>query len=88
MPTQHLQLPLQATLGLKASDRRPSPVHTDRADWNRQQLAENVWLVSLGCSGGAQRACGDHLHLIQHGFQENPFFEKLADFPYVHVEIG
>ena len=31
----------------------------------RQHLAAGVLVVSLGCSGGAQRACGDHLHPIQ-----------------------
>ena len=41
---------------------------------SRQQLAENVWLVSLGCSGGVQRYCGVHLYIIQHGFKGKPLF--------------
>ena len=39
---------------------------------SRQQLVGNVWLVSLGISAGTQRACGDHLHLIQLGFDGKP----------------
>ena len=39
-----------------------------------QQLAENAWLVSLGCSGGPQRSCGVQLHIIQLGFEGNSLF--------------
>ena len=46
----------------------------------RRQLAENAWLVSLGCSGGPQRACGDYLHLIQLGFQGKPILRKIGRF--------
>ena len=47
---------------------------------SRQQLAGNVWLVSLGCSGGPQRYCGDHLPLIQCWFQGNPELLKIGRF--------
>ena len=47
----------------------------------RQQLAEIVWLVSLGCSGGSQRSCRVFLHIIQLGWMENPYFEKWPIFP-------
>ena len=40
----------------------------------RQQLAGNVWLVSLGCSGGAQRSCRVHLHINQLGSRGKPLF--------------
>ena len=54
--------------------------HTGRIG-SRRQLAECAWLVSLGCSGGAQRACGDHLHIIQLGLQGKPIFRKIGRFP-------
>ena len=57
---------------------RPQKVGTGRIG-SRQQLAENAWLVSLGCSGGAPRSCRAHLHIIQLGFKGNPYFETLAD---------
>ena len=38
---------------------------------SRRQLAGGA---SWGCSGGAQRPCGDHLHLIQVKFHGNPLF--------------
>ena len=43
---------------------------------SRRQLAENVWLVSLGCSAGppGQRYCADHLHHIQLGFYVKSLF--------------
>ena len=41
---------------------------------SRQQVAETPWLVSLGCSGGAQRSCRVHLHIIQLGLQGKPLF--------------
>ena len=41
---------------------------------SRRHLAENAWLVSLGSSGGAQRPCRVHLHIIQLGFEGNPYF--------------
>ena len=53
---------------------------TDGIDWNtgrigsRRHLAENPWLVSLGCSGGAQRSCRVHLHIIQLRFYGKPLF--------------
>ena len=47
---------------------------------SRQQLAENAWLVSLGCSGGAQRPCRDHLHIIQHWFEGKPILLKIGRF--------
>ena len=37
---------------------------------------ENVWPVSLGCSGGAQRSCGDHIHLIQLCFYKKTLILK------------
>ena len=43
---------------------------------SRQQLAENVWLVSLGCSGGPQWYCRDHLHIIQRWFKEKTLILK------------
>ena len=39
---------------------------------SRRHLAENPWLVSLGCSGGAQRSCRVHPHIIQHWFYGKP----------------
>ena len=48
---------------------------------SRQQVAENAWLVSLGCSGGAQRSCGVQLHIIQHGFYGKPILRKIGRFP-------
>ena len=33
----------------------------------RQQLAGGALLVSWGCSGGVQRVCGDHIHIIEFG---------------------
>ena len=47
---------------------------------SRQQLAENVWLVSLGCSGGVQRYCGVHLYIIQHWFEGKPILLKIGRF--------
>ena len=47
---------------------------------SRQQLAENAWLVSLGCSGGAQRPCRVHLHIIQLGFKGKPILLKIGRF--------
>ena len=47
---------------------------------SRQQLAENVWLVSLGCSGGVQRYCGVHLYIIQLGLQGKPILLKIGRF--------
>ena len=47
---------------------------------SRQQLAENVWLVFLGCSGGLQRYCGDYLHQIQLGFYRKPLLWKIGRF--------
>ena len=41
---------------------------------SRQQVAENVWLVSLGCFGGAQWSCRVHLPIIQRGFKGKPLF--------------
>ena len=43
---------------------------------SRRHLAENAWLVSLGCSGGAQRPCRVHLHIIQLGFEGKPILLK------------
>ena len=45
---------------------------------SRKQLAEKVWLVSLGCSGGVQRARGDHLHTIQRWLQGKPILRKIG----------
>ena len=45
---------------------------------SRQQLAENAWLVSLGCSGGAQRPGRVHLHIIQLGLQGKPILLKIG----------
>ena len=39
-------------------------------------------------SGGAQRTCGDHIHLIQLELKGKPIFEKSANFPFLHVEMG
>ena len=39
---------------------------------SQQQLAEHVWLVPLGCSGGAQQ--GPSIHIIQFGLQGKPLF--------------
>ena len=47
---------------------------------SRRQLAENAWLVSLGCSGGAQRSCRVHLHIIQRSFYGNPILRKIGQF--------
>ena len=47
---------------------------------SRRQLAENVWLVTLGCSQGAQRACGDHLHIIQRWFTGKPILRRNGRF--------
>ena len=41
---------------------------------SRQQLAENAWLVSLGCSGGPQWSCGVQLHITQRWFEGKPLF--------------
>ena len=48
-------------------------LHTGRIG-SRRHLAENPWLVSLGCSGGAQRSCRVHLHIIQRWLQGKPLF--------------
>ena len=47
---------------------------------SRQQLADNIWLVSLGCSGGAQRSCRVHLHIIQLGFDGISKLRKIGQF--------
>ena len=47
---------------------------------SRQHLAESVGLVSLGCYGGPQRYCGDHLHLIQCWLQGEPILRKIGRF--------
>ena len=48
---------------------------------SRRQLAENVWLASLGCSGGPpKRYCGNHLHIIQLGFDGKPILRKIGRF--------
>ena len=47
---------------------------------NRQQLAAGVLVGSWGCSGGAQRACGDHLHQIQRRFDGKPELLKIGRF--------
>ena len=39
--------------------------------WSRQQLAGGM---SWGCSGGAQRSYGDHIHPIQLRFHGKPLF--------------
>ena len=36
--------------------------------------------MSLGCSGGAQRPCRVHLHIIQLGFQGKPILLKIGRF--------
>jgi hypothetical protein len=46
-----------------------------------------------GCSGGVLEVpsglVGDHIHLIQLlGLRKTPYFEKLAVFPDMHVEMG
>ena len=48
---------------------------------SRCQLAESAWLVSLGCSGGAQRYYGDHLHIFQRWLQGKPILRKIGRFP-------
>ena len=55
---------------------------------SRPHLAENVWLVSLGCSEGAQRSCRTTYTESCLGCRENPYFGKLAAFPYMHVKMG
>ena len=57
---------------------------------SRQHLAKNAWLVSLGCSGGAQRDCGDYLHIIQLWLQGKPILRKNGRFPLycMPVEMG
>ena len=47
---------------------------------SRRQPAENVWLVSLGCSGGPKWYCGDHLHIIQLGLQGKPKLQKIGRY--------
>ena len=54
-------------------------MHTGRIG-SRQQLAENVWLVSLRCSGGVQRYCGVHLYIIQRWFKGKPILLKIGRF--------
>ena len=41
-----------------------------------RQLAENVWLVSPGCSGGAQWYCRNHLLLVQPWLQGKPLVAR------------
>ena len=48
---------------------------------SQQQLAESAWLVSLGCSGGAQRSSRVHLHIIQRWLQGKPILRKIGRFP-------
>ena len=47
---------------------------------SRQQLAENAWLVSLGCSGGTQWPCRVHLLIFQLGFKGKPILLKIGRF--------
>ena len=47
---------------------------------SRRQLAENMWLVSLGCSGGPQWSCRVHLHIIQLGFKGKLILRKIGRF--------
>ena len=47
---------------------------------SRRHLAENAWLVSLGCSGGVQRPCRVHLHITQLGFRGKPILLKIGRF--------
>ena len=47
---------------------------------SRRHLAENAWLVSLGCSGGAQRPCRVYLHIIQRLLQGKPILLKIGRF--------
>ena len=67
-------------MSCRARSLRRLPLRTGRIG-SRQQLAENAWLVSLGCSGGAQRSCGVHLHIIQHWFYGKPILRKIGRFP-------
>ena len=54
-----------------------------------RQLAGNVWLVSLGCSGGVQRACRAHLYIIQLGFYGKPILLKIGRFSLcAYVKMG
>ena len=45
---------------------------------SRKQLAEIVWLVSLGCSGGPQRYCGVLLQQIQLWFYAKSILRKFG----------
>ena len=47
---------------------------------SRRQPAKNVRPVSLGCSGGAQLAYGDHPHIIQRCFKGKPILRKMGRF--------
>ena len=56
---------------------------------SRQQLAENVWLVSLGRCGGSYSGLAGPIYTQSNsGCREKPYFEKSANFPYMHVEMG
>ena len=60
--------------------RSPCAIASTGRIGSRQQLAENAWLVSLGCSGGTQRSCRVHLHIIQLGLQGKPILLKIGRF--------
>ena len=47
---------------------------------SRRQLAENVWLVSLGCSRGPQWSCRVHRHIIRIGFDRKSILLKIGRF--------
>ena len=55
---------------------------------SRQQLAENVWLVSLGVLEVPSGFVGTIYTQSSVGSRETLNFKKLADFPYMHAEMG
>ena len=55
---------------------------------SRQHLAENVWLVSWGVLEVPSSVVGTIYTRSNVGSTETIYFEKLANFPSVHVEIG
>ena len=47
---------------------------------SRRQVAESAWLASPECSGGAQWYSGDHLHIIELGFDGKRIIRKIGRF--------
>ena len=78
--TQRRRHALGRCASLTIVGKQPTAAYTTGRIGSRQQLAENAWLVSLGCSGGPQRSCRVHVHIIQLGLQGKPILLKIGRF--------